>query len=646
MTLGSYDSENRRSVTSENSLDIRNDSLPNYKEAQTGRLGPEESGHAFNGVEELVANTALLAKNLKRDATSTMSSTPTELNDFLAMLDDKSTYSQVMHSTGGDTGAGYAEPLGGHGEMQVSPNTMETVGIGSPEGSYPNSTKISNHSSSDNTLDLSPNVGVSMSSIQPHTPLRVSNSENQAVARGGSVSSTSMQDFLHQFDLSHSHDQYINPYLLNKEASNGSLFMDNGTNTDSQAELGGLNDNPLLLDDVNLSPQPILDDRRRMSEVANANPMNMTHSRGSISHQIDFWNLNNKGSLSNALKSQQHSHEQQQQQPFHQDPQQHIDNNYNGESFDLMSFKKNGKYHQQQRPHSSFKIDNELTQLLDAYNMTQPSVTNSNKTRAGSFTHSNAKRSNSSTQDPHNRVAKQRYSMSLLDGNQDLISKLYGDMTRNGISWENAIMSDEEEDEVDHLSRQSALTSTGKTASQHTTDPSSSSRFISPQLLNNEPLLERQIPTGRNSVGIDRASLNFEISLPISDSDSTDPNTHTHSHPAATLSASNTSTSFSQPNTRRKRSSISKPKTAKSTSPLDGDEKPFKCDQCTKAFRRSEHLKRHVRSVHSTERPFHCQFCDKKFSRSDNLSQHLKTHKKHGDITELPPPRRATHSSQ
>ncbi|CCD23168.1 stress-responsive transcriptional activator MSN2 NDAI_0B01340 [Naumovozyma dairenensis CBS 421] len=64
-----------------------------------------------------------------------------------------------------------------------------------------------------------------------------------------------------------------------------------------------------------------------------------------------------------------------------------------------------------------------------------------------------------------------------------------------------------------------------------------------------------------------------------------------------------------------------------------GDEnKPFQCDQCTKSFRRSEHLKRHVRSVHSKERPFACNLCEKKFSRSDNLSQHLKTHKKHGDL--------------
>ncbi|KAL7666176.1 hypothetical protein ABC855_g1770 [[Candida] zeylanoides] len=60
----------------------------------------------------------------------------------------------------------------------------------------------------------------------------------------------------------------------------------------------------------------------------------------------------------------------------------------------------------------------------------------------------------------------------------------------------------------------------------------------------------------------------------------------------------------------------------------DGEEKPFPCSECSKQFKRSEHLKRHTRSVHSNVRPFHCKYCDKKFSRSDNLAQHLKTHYK------------------
>lgn len=238
--------------------------------------------------------------------------------------------------------------------------------------------------------------------------------------------------------------------------------------------------------------------------------------------------------------------------------------------------------------------------------------------------------------------------MSLLDGNQDLISKLYSDMARGGLSWENAIMSDEEEKELDEIGRQSSMNSTVKSFSQNATDSSNSSRFISPRLLNNEPLLDPHVTPHHTSMGIDRSGLNFELNLPVTTADLPTPMTQISPNSPGNLLPPNAvgNQNHQQNVTRRKRTSMSKPKAIVSTSPLDGEEKPFKCDQCNKAFRRSEHLKRHVRSVHSTERPFHCQFCDKKFSRSDNLSQHLKTHKKHGDITELPPPRRVSHTTQ
>jgi len=57
---------------------------------------------------------------------------------------------------------------------------------------------------------------------------------------------------------------------------------------------------------------------------------------------------------------------------------------------------------------------------------------------------------------------------------------------------------------------------------------------------------------------------------------------------------------------------------------------------CEKRFRRSEHLKRHARSLHTQEKPYVCTLpgCNKKFSRSDNLNQHLRVHKRNGSIVD------------
>ncbi|KAI0294552.1 hypothetical protein BC826DRAFT_316560 [Russula brevipes] len=57
----------------------------------------------------------------------------------------------------------------------------------------------------------------------------------------------------------------------------------------------------------------------------------------------------------------------------------------------------------------------------------------------------------------------------------------------------------------------------------------------------------------------------------------------------------------------------------------------YRCtvDGCDKCFARGEHLKRHVRSIHTNEKPHKCpvEGCGKDFSRHDNLGQHMRVHK-------------------
>ena len=58
---------------------------------------------------------------------------------------------------------------------------------------------------------------------------------------------------------------------------------------------------------------------------------------------------------------------------------------------------------------------------------------------------------------------------------------------------------------------------------------------------------------------------------------------------------------------------------------IDGNESPYECRQCEKAFSHKYVLNRHLRK-HIEEKPYQCSHCDMAFTLTCYLKIHMRTH--------------------
>lgn len=468
------------------------------------------------------------------------------------------------------------------------------------------------------------------------------------------MSSTNNNKFNENIELSpHQHTTSPKTNPLDAEPSiYSNLFLDakfpNNTNVSA-----GSNDNYYSLDETNSnnnnnnSMQSILEDfvsseetlkfmpdtgfdARRYSEVVTSSFPSMTDSRNSISHSIEFWNLNHKNS--NNRKSTQ----------------QIIPEDTTTERRDSTISPTTTT----NNPDATFKLlDHNVSQVLNGYSMDFSKDSGISKPRNTSF--SSNRISNNGKNTKH-----QRASLPLI---HDIESFANDAVMTNPLSDSASFFSEENDDDVFAKVNYNSLDAAAMSTYDNNVDPfniikspTQDQQFIKPSMMlsENASAAAKLATSGVDNLNTTPAFQKKSYDISINPSFKLLPTNHIH-HAAQHHQQQSTKQASVSPNLRRRKSSsitlsptISnnnnngkvavQPRKRKSIATIDQNNydknKPFNCKDCDKAFRRSEHLKRHIRSVHSAERPFACMFCEKKFSRSDNLSQHLKTHKKHGDF--------------
>ncbi|KAJ8653488.1 hypothetical protein O0I10_010816 [Lichtheimia ornata] len=117
-------------------------------------------------------------------------------------------------------------------------------------------------------------------------------------------------------------------------------------------------------------------------------------------------------------------------------------------------------------------------------------------------------------------------------------------------------------------------------------------------------------------------------------SNSSSSSSECNSPPTTALSPTNNNTAKVTKRNSKAKSTRSRGRRVSNNPSVAAGQKMFTCehDDCGKVFKRSEHLKRHIRSIHTLEKPFECPYhsCSKRFSRSDNLNQHIRIHRHTG----------------
>ncbi|CAI4049434.1 hypothetical protein SUVZ_13G1760 [Saccharomyces uvarum] len=488
----------------------------------------------------------------------------------------------------------------------------------------------------------------------------------------------------------------LNEKLRNQLNSNTNSYSNSTSNSNSNST-GNLNSsyfNSLNIDsmlDDYVSSELLLNDdddndlsQRRFSDVITNQFPSITNSRNSISHSLDLWNhskINSNNKITGTDKNLNNS------------------NSSSNASPNATSTNTNTKANTGTTGNSNDNdtaIDNELTQILNEYNMNfndnlGTSDANQNKSACPiSFDANSMTKINPSQQlqQQLSRFQQQQFTSSHNNSNTNMKS-FNSDLNSRRQRASLPIIDDSLSYDLTNKQNEDS-----KNVVLPNTSSSSSQQFIKPSMILSDNasaiakvattgmgsdisfLTEQDEQNGNNTPSFDlcMSQMNMTPSSPASSSSASLATNHFYHHfpqqnhhtmnskigssirrrksavplmgtvpltnqqnniSSSSVNASGNGvgvTKERRPSYRRKSMTPSRRSSVVMESAKELEEKPFHCHICSKSFKRSEHLKRHVRSVHSNERPFACHICDKKFSRSDNLSQHIKTHKKHGDI--------------